>query len=361
MSRSDAAVQPERRRGRGSLSNEPGRFEQERRSAADDGWESLASLDVFETVVTPERARTIISKNDSPDISFDQSINPYRGCEHGCIYCYARPTHAFLGLSPGLDFETRIFAKMNAAELLERELSVPGYIPKTIALGAVTDPYQPAERRLEITRRVLEVLSQAKHPVGIVTKSGLVTRDIDILARMAENDLVKVALSITTLDAKLARTMEPRAATPAKRLDAIRQLSAAGVRTVVMTAPIIPGLNDHEIESILEASRDAGAMQAGYVTLRLPLELTTLFREWLNAHVPERAARVIGLLQQMNGGKDYNSAFGLRQTGAGPYASMLATRFRLAARRLGLAGRQVPLRIDLFRPPVLQGGQYSLF
>ncbi|MBX9926044.1 MAG: PA0069 family radical SAM protein [Hyphomicrobiaceae bacterium] len=354
-------IDSERRRGRGAVSNVTGRYERQSRIEADDGWSGQASMDAFATVVTSETARRIISSNDSPDISFDQSINPYRGCEHGCIYCYARPTHAFLGLSPGLDFETKIFAKVNAAELLENELAAPGYVPKTIALGAVTDPYQPAERRHQITRAILEVLSRANHPVGIVTKSTNVLRDIDILAPMASRGLVKVALSVTTLDPTLARIMEPRAATPARRIDAIRELASAGIPAVVMAAPIIPGLNDSEIEAILEAAKQAGAVQAGYVTLRLPLELKSLFREWLSQHVPGRADRVISLIQQMHGGRDYSASFGIRQTGTGPYATMIATRFRLAARRLGLSDRRTPLRTDLFRAPVLTGGQYALF
>jgi len=355
-----ATIAVERRRGRGAASNASGRYEGERRVEVDDGWDSLASLEACKTVVTDETSRTIISRNDSPDISFDRSINPYRGCEHGCVYCYARPTHAYLGHSPGLDFETRLYAKTNAAELLERELAAPGYAAQTIALGAVTDPYQPIERRYEITRALLNVLSRTNHPVGLVTKSGLVTRDIDILAPMAERGLVKVAVSITTLDPKLARAMEPRAATPAKRIETIRMLAAAGIPAVVMVAPIIPGLNDPEIEAILEAAKDAGAVQAGYVTLRLPLELKTLFREWLAEHVPERADRILALLRQMHGGKDYVATFGHRQTGSGPYAAMIGARFKLAVKRLGLSDRRVPLRTGLFRAPVLQGGQYAL-
>ncbi len=354
------SVAAQRRRGRGAASNASGRYEAQARFEADDGWNGLQAMPVWTTSVTAEMARTIIARNDSPDISFDQSINPYRGCEHGCIYCYARPTHAYLGLSPGLDFETKIFAKINAAELLEKELAAPGYVPKTIALGAVTDPYQPTERDYRVTRSILEVLDRVNHPVGIVTKSANVIRDIDILASMAARGLVKVALSITTLDPRLARALEPRAATPARRIGAIRELAAAGIPTVVMTAPVIPGLTDPEIEAILTAAKEAGAQQAGYVTLRLPLELKTLFREWLQEHRPDSAARVLSLLQQMHGGKDYTPTFGTRQTGTGPYAAMIATRFRLATRRLGLNNTRAPLRTDLFRPPVLAGGQYAL-
>jgi len=350
----------ELRRGRGARSNVAGRFEAERRERFDDGWESLATITPERTSVKEERARSIISRNDSPDISFDQSINPYRGCEHGCIYCYARPGHAFLGHSPGLDFETLLYAKTNAAELLVREFNRPGYNPKTIALGAVTDPYQPIERHYEISRAILEVMDRCNHPVGIVTKSALVVRDIDILARLAERKLVKVALSVTTLDRRLARAMEPRAATPVRRLDAIRQLAEAGIPTTVMTAPIIPGLNDHEIEAILEAGRDAGAKSAAYVLLRLPLELKELFREWLATEFPDRAKKVIKLLREMHGGKDYVSAFGHRQRGSGPMAQLIASRFRVAIARLGLNERHYQMRTDLFRPPNFAGRQLDL-
>jgi len=353
-------IDEERRRGRGAVTNRVSRYDSATREAFDDGWESLAGLDVFRTEVREESAKTIIATNDSPDLSFDQSINPYRGCEHGCIYCYARPTHCYLGHSTGLDFETKLYAKTNAAEALERELSNPRYVPKTIALGAVTDPYQPIERTYRLSRSLLEVMDRTSHPVGIVTKSAGVVRDIDILARLAERGLVKVALSVTTLDAHLARRMEPRAATPTKRLEAIRRLSEAGVPTTVMVAPIVPALNDSEIESILEAARDAGARQAGYVLLRLPLELKELFREWLATEYPDRAQRVINLLRSMHGGRDYVAAFGSRQRGSGPYADQIAARFRLATRRLGLNARSVNLRTDLFRPPVKVGGQLSL-
>lgn len=353
-------VDPNRRRGRGALTNRSGRFEAASHEAFDDGWDTLGDLDAFKTEVRTDHARTIITTNDSPDISFDQSINPYRGCEHGCIYCYARPSHCYLGHSAGLDFETKLYAKTNAAELLERELARPGYVPKTIALGANTDPYQPIERRLGITRAILEVLERARHPVGIVTKSALVTRDLDILSRMAADGLVKVALSVTTLDARVARAMEPRATTPPKRIAAIRTLSQAGVPTVVMVAPIVPAINDSEIEAILTRAHEAGAREAGYVTLRLPLELKDLFREWLEAEFPDRARRAISLLRSMHGGKDYVSAFGLRQRGSGPYADQIARRFRLASERLGLSRRHIALRRDLFTPPVPNGGQLRL-
>jgi len=356
-----AAVEGERRRGRGALSNVSGRFDRELREDADDGWGSLATMAAFETQVQTEVARSIITTNDSPDISFDQSVNPYRGCEHRCVYCYARPSHAYLGHSPGLDFETKLYAKTNAAEVLERTLANPNYVVKTIALGSNTDPYQPIEKRLRVTRSILEVLSRANHPVGIVTKSALVVRDLDILVPMAARGLVKVALSVTTLDRKVARAMEPRAATAARRLEAVAQLSAAGVPTAVMVAPIVPGLTDAEIERILTAARDAGASQAGYVLLRLPLELKTLFREWLAAEFPARADRVMSLLQSMHGGQDYVATFGHRQKGSGPYAEQIGQRFRLALRRLGLDQRREVLRTDLFQPPVLAGMQYRMF
>ena len=342
-------------RGRGTRTNPSGRFETERRETFDDGWEGAAEAQPWKTEVKHENARTIIATNDSPDISFDQSINPYRGCEHGCTYCYARPSHAFLGHSPGLDFETLLYAKDNAAQLLRKELASRRYVPKTIALGTVTDPYQPIERRNMITRSLLEVMAEARHPVGIVTKSALVTRDIDILKQMAADGLVKVAISVTTLDRSLARSMEPRASTPAKRLQAISELSAAGIPTQVMVAPIIPALNDHEIESILEVAQGAGATEAGYVLLRLPLELKDLFREWLSTDYPERAQRVLKLLQSMHGGRDYSAQFGLRQEGRGPYAQQIGLRFRLALQRLGLNQRRQSLRTDLFRRPSGRG------
>jgi len=357
----EAEVDAERRRGRGAISNHTGRFEAERREAYDDGWESLGDLDAFKTEVYDEPARTIITRNDSPDISFDRSINPYRGCEHGCIYCYARPTHCYLGHSAGLDFETKLYAKPNAAELLEKELANPRYTPEVIAIGTNTDPYQPIERERRIMRSILEVLERASHPVGIVTKSALVVRDIDILERMAKRGLARVALSVTTLDRHIARAMEPRAATPGKRLEAIRRLSEAGIPASAMVAPIIPGLTDSEIEGILEAVHEAGATSAGYVLLRLPLEIKVLFREWLASEFPDRADRVIHLMQSMHGGHDYTSDFGVRQRGTGPYAEQIGMRFRLAAKRLGLNEDRQPLRTDLFQRPVLSGQQMPLF
>lgn len=360
MSGDPQLIDEERRRGRGARSNRVSRYDSLSSEVFDDGWETLGSLDGFETKVQIEQAKSIISSNDSPDLSFDQSINPYRGCEHGCIYCYARPTHAYLGHSPGIDFETKLYAKVNAVELLEKELAKPGYVPKTIALGAVTDPYQPIERQYKISRSILDVMDRTGHPVGIVTKSAGIIRDLDILERLAARGLVKVAVSVTTLDRELARSMEPRAATPPRRLEAIRALSAAGVPTTAMVAPVVPGLNDHEIESILGAAREAGAQEAGYVVLRLPLELKELFREWLATDHPDRAGRVINILRSMHGGRDYVAAFGQRQVGSGPYAEQIGLRFRLALRRLGMNRRSLKLRTDLFMPPVLPGTQLKL-
>jgi DNA repair photolyase len=349
-----------RRRGRGALSNRSGRFERELREEIDDGWEGLAAQPSLATEVQIEPARSIITSNLSPDISFDRSINPYRGCEHGCIYCYARPSHAFLGHSPGLDFETRLYAKTNAAELLRRELGAPRYAPKVIALGTNTDPYQPIERRYRITRQILEVMDEHSHPVGLVTKSALVVRDLDLLERLARRGLAKVAISLTTLDGGLARRMEPRATTPAKRLEVIRALAGAGIPISVMVAPIVPAINDNEIERILEAAREAGASEAGYVLLRLPLEIKELFREWLATEYPDRAKRVIALLRSMHGGKDYVAEWGIRQRGSGPFAQQILIRFRLAMRRLGLNERRLSLRTDLFRPPGRDGAQLQL-
>jgi len=349
-----------RRHGRGAQTNRSGRFEPVSYEPADDGWESLAELEALTTEVQEVPARRIITRNDSPDIGFDRSINPYRGCEHGCIYCFARPTHAFLGLSPGLDFETKLFAKTNAGQALERELADPSYRVETIAIGTNTDPYQPIERRYRIMRRVLEVLSAANHPVGIVTKSALVLRDLDILKSMAERGLVKAALSVTTLDRKLARAMEPRASTPDKRLETLARLVDAGVPTAVMVAPVIPGLNDMEMERILERASSIGVKNAGYVLLRLPLEIGDLFTEWLKANCPDRASRVLSLMRSTRGGKLYDAKWGERMRGDGPYAWMIGRRFELAANRLGLNKSSVELRTDLFTPPSLPGQQLSL-
>lgn len=353
-------VGADRRRGRGAKSNRSGRFEPLYKLDVDDGWGGLEQLEALKTDVREERARTIIARNQSPDISFDRSINAYRGCEHGCVYCFARPTHAFLGLSPGLDFETRLVAKTNAVDALERELSKPDYVPKVIAIGTNTDPYQPIERRYRITRRILQLLDKTNHPVGIVTKSASIVRDIDILAPMAERGLVKVALSVTTLDRKLARAMEPRASAPEKRLAALEMLAAAGVPTAVMVAPIIPALNDPEIETILARAAAAGVREAGYVLLRLPLEIADLFREWLEEHYPDRAKRVMSLVRSTRGGKDYQAEWGVRMRGRGPYAWQIGRRFELAAKRLKLNARKYDLRTDLFEPPVLKGEQLRL-
>ncbi len=361
VTRSGLRVEQERRRGRGAGLNPSGRFETQERQDFDDGWQTLESLPPFQTNVQVEQPKTIITRNASPDISFDRSINPYRGCEHGCIYCFARPSHAYMGLSAGLDFESKLFAKPDAARLLEKELSKPGYQPKPIAMGTNTDPYQPIERTWHITRHILQVLEQAQHPLAIVTKSALVTRDIDILARMAEKGLAKVALSITTLDKKLAREMEPRASAISRRLEAVRRLSEAGIPASVMVAPVIPALNDHEIERILDAGKAAGAQGAGFVLLRLPHEVSPLFRDWLLRVAPERYRHVMSLVRAMRGGKDYDAEFGKRMRGTGPYAWQINRRFSIASKRLGLNLHRHPLRTDLFRPPSQAGMQLSLF
>ncbi|WP_229428603.1 PA0069 family radical SAM protein [Microvirga pudoricolor] len=354
-------VEAERRRGRGAVSNPTGRFEPTTREGFDDGWDRDEELYTLPTEVIVEKPRTIIAKNDSPDIGFDRSINPYRGCEHGCVYCFARPTHAFQGLSSGVDFETKIFVKPSAPDLLEKELRAPNYEPKVIALGSNTDPYQPTERQFRITRGILEVLDRASHPVGIVTKSALVTRDLDILARMADRQLARVAVSVTTLDPKLARKMEPRAASPAKRLDTIRRLSEAGIPVSVLVAPIVPAINDHEIEAILKAAWEAGARNAGYVLLRLPHDLKDLMRDWLVEHFPDKLNHVFSLLQGAHGGEDYKAEWKTRQTGVGPYAWMIGRRFETAAARIGFNERSFKLRTDLFRSPSKETGQLSLF
>ncbi|WP_044551515.1 PA0069 family radical SAM protein [Mesorhizobium japonicum] len=348
IEQSGMRIRPDRNRGRSAGINPSGRFEPVSRHVFDDGWSSLEELPPFKTEVQVEKPRTIITRNESPDISFDRSINPYRGCEHGCVYCFARPTHAFMGLSPGLDFETKLFAKPDAARLLDKELSKEGYQPRTIAIGTNTDPYQPIEKQYRIMREILEVLEARGHPVGIVTKSALVTRDIDILSRMAERGLAKVALSVTTLDRMLARTMEPRASTPTKRLEAIRQLSDAGIPTSVMVAPIIPGLTDQEMERILDSAYAAGAREAGYVVLRLPLEVSPIFKDWLLRHYPDRYRHVMSLIRSMRDGKDYDSEWGKRMKGAGPYAWQIGRRFEITAKRLGLNIERRTLRTDQF-------------
>jgi DNA repair photolyase len=348
--------------GRGALSNADSRFDASRREAMDDGWGALdEEPPALKTTVTPDRARSVIARNDSPDIPFRQSINPYRGCEHGCVYCYARPSHAYLGLSPGLDFESRLYAKHDAAQLLEQELARPGHVPDPIALGANTDPYQPVERRLQITRAILQVLARHRHPFTIVTKSALVERDLDILAPLARDNLCAVYVSVTTLDRRLARSLEPRAAAPQRRLEAIRHLAEAGIPTGVIFAPVIPALNDHELEAVLEAAAAAGARCAGRVLLRLPHEVKVLFREWLATHAPLKAAHVMSLVRQARGGRDNDARFGARMTGSGDYAQLLGKRFELACKRLGLNREELALDRRSFRVPARAGDQLGLF
>jgi DNA repair photolyase len=359
-----AGDDPERieRRGRGAVSNRQGRFEVDERSRFDDGWGSLDEpVPPLETTVTPEPIRRILTRNDSPDIPFDRSINPYRGCEHGCVYCFARPSHSYLGLSPGQDFESRIISKPDAPAALRDELDHPRYEPAVIALGANTDPYQPAERQHRITRSILEVLAAYRHPVTIVTKSAGILRDVDLLAEMARARLASVLVSITTLDRKLARRMEPRAAAPQRRLDTVRELTAAGVPAGVLASPMIPALNDHELEAILEASKAAGARAARYLVIRLPHELKGLVSEWLDTHYPERAERVLNLIRGLRGGELYDSRYGVRMRGEGPYADLLAQRFAVAARRLGLDGPMPALDTSQFERPGRPGDQLSLF
>ena len=349
-------------RGRGAGSNASGRFESLEREAFDDGWTGDDDTPPpLRTTTTPEKARVIITRNDSPDVGFDRSINPYRGCEHGCVYCYARPAHAYMGLSPGLDFESRLFFKPEAAGLLAAELTRPTYKPGVIHIGGNTDPYQPVERGLRITRQVLEVLSEFRHPLSIITKSALITRDVDLLGPMGQAGLARAAVSITTLDRALARAMEPRAATPERRLEAVRRLAEAGVPTVVMFAPVIPGLNDHELEGVLQRAAEAGATGAGYVALRLPLEIKDLFAEWLAEKRPDRAERVMSLVRQMRGGKTYDAEWGKRMKGEGPIAEMLAQRFKFAKRRYRLDAVAPPLDLSRFRVPPRAGDQLELF
>ncbi|MFQ5954859.1 MAG: PA0069 family radical SAM protein [Kiloniellales bacterium] len=358
-------VLPDRpRKTRGAVGNPTGRYEPAVRMAIDDGWpagpEAADEAPPLGTTVQVDASRTVIARNCSPDVPFEQSINPYRGCEHGCIYCFARPSHAFLGLSPGLDFESRLFVKPDAAMLLRRELAAPGYRCQVIAIGTNTDPYQPIERRYRVMREILEVLAASDHPVAITTKSALVTRDIDLLAAMAAKRLALVNVSVTTLERDRARRMEPRAATPATRLETIRALSTAGVPTGVMAAPMIPGLNDHELERILEAAAAAGARRASTILLRLPLEIKELFADWLEAHYPERARRVLGLVRDTRGSALYRDRFGERMTGTGAYAELIRRRFRLAAKRLGLDRDDWRLATDRFRPPPAADRQLRL-
>jgi len=340
-------------KGRGALSNPAGRFDTLTVEQADDGWYQEEVPESLEETVLPDAARGIVTSNDSPDVGFDVSINPYRGCSHACVYCFARPTHAYLGLSPGLDFETKLFYKADAVKLLEAELSKPRYVCKPIALGINTDGYQPLERRLGVTRSILEVLARCRHPVSLITKSALILRDIDLLMDLARDRLVSVMLSITSLSNEIKRTLEPRTASPQARLRVIEALAQAGVPVGVMVAPVIPSITDHELEAILRAAREAGASCASYVLLRLPHEVKILFREWLLEHYPERAKHVMSLINQARGGKDYDSQFGVRMRGTGPYAELLRARFEVAQRKLGFAdaGGRHDLRTDLFRGP----------
>ena len=359
----DWARERDQARGRGALSNATGRFESQYAEPFDDGWEPDEKPETLKTETILEKPKTIITYNASPDISFDRTINPYKGCEHGCIYCYARPNHAYRGLSPGLDFETKIFVKPSAPALLRRELSKKSYKPGRIMLAGDTDIYQPLEKELRITRGILEVLAEFDHPAALITKSALVLRDIDILAPMAAKGLVSVAVSFTTLDRKLARTMEPRCAAPHRRLETMRELSNAGIPVTAMTAPLIPALNEPELENLLAAAHEHGATRAGYVMLRLPLEIAGLFTEWLETHYPGRARRVMSLLRSMHKGEDYRSEWKVRQRGEGPYAQLVAARYRNAIRRLGMNKLDIKLRTDLFRAPTLKdaGSQMGLF
>lgn len=353
-------------KGRGSTGYLPGRFAVTTPETIDDGWhEADTEGDIISsprTDVIEEVARSVITRNQSPDIPFDQSLNPYRGCEHGCSYCFARPSHAYLDLSPGLDFETRIFAKTNAPEVLRRELSKRDYEPRPISLGINTDAYQPTERKLQLTRRLIEVLAETKHPFSLITKNALIERDLDLLAPMARENLVHVYVSITTLDNALSSRLEPRASAPHSRLRAVKQLSEASVPVGVMFAPVIPWVNDHELEAVLDAARGAGATAAGYVLLRLPHEVAPLFRDWLQTHLPDRAAHVMSTIQQLRGGKDYDSRFGQRLRGEGVYADLLARRFALALKRSGFEGRRhPPFDCTRFVPPRAPSPQGELF
>jgi DNA repair photolyase len=356
-----AAAERHEHRGRGAVSNQAGRFERETRNAFDDGWGTVEdAADRLATTLTREAAKSIITYNRSPDISFDRTINPYRGCEHGCVYCFARPTHAYQGLSAGLDFESRLFFKPDGPALLIKELARPSYVPRPIALGMNTDAYQPVERRLKLTRTFLEILSAHNHPVTLLTKSALIQRDIDLIAPMAEKGLARVGVSLTTVDPVLARRMEPRAAAPHKRLQTIRALADSGIPVIAMTAPIIPALNDMELETMLEAAAGSGASSAGYVLLRLPYELKDIMHEWLAERYPDRAARVINILREMRGGQDYDSNWFERGTGRGAHARLIAQRFQKAARRLGLDAPRPRLRTDLFQPAERPDGQMRL-
>ena len=347
--------------GRAAVSNPAVRFDRYHSDWVDDGWPNDDPMPVLRTEVSEETPRKIITKNTSPDLSFDRSINPYRGCEHGCIYCFARPSHAYLGLSPGLDFETKLIARPGAAKLLEIELRAKSYVPRVIAIGTNTDPYQPIEKEREIMREILGVLARFNHPVGIVTKGTLIERDIDILAPLAAKGLCRVGISITTLDPAVSRAMEPRVPTPAARLRVIRRLADAGIPVRVMASPIIPALTDHELESILAASANAGAIAASGIVLRLPREVADLFEDWVRSHFPDRANRILERVKELHGGKLYDPEFGKRMTGSGKWAELMQQRFKLASRKLGLDRPLPPLRTDLFAPPLERDGQLSLF
>ncbi len=362
MDRRDETIGPgQRLRARGVASNATGRFEAAASVVWHDGWDLEETERLVATEVRQERARSALAFNRSPDLPFDRSINPYRGCEHGCVYCFARPSHAFLNLSPGLDFETRLIARPGIAAVLERELRAKSYKVATVAIGTNTDPYQPVEAEARVMREVLEVLSEFNHPLAITTKGTLIERDIDILAPMAAKGLLRVGISVTTLDAGLSRRMEPRCPTPARRLEVIRRLTAVGIPVRAMVAPVVPGLTDHELEPILAAVQEAGAAAASYIALRLPREVSGLFQDWLAAHYPDRAAKVMARVREMHGGQDYDPAFGRRMTGEGLWAELLAQRFQKAVARLGLATRLPALRCDLFQPPARAGDQLSLF
>ena len=349
-------------KGRGAASNPAVRFDATRREQTHDGWYEEEIVEHLSETVLPDRARSVITTNTSPDVGFDQSINPYRGCSHGCVYCFARPTHAYLGLSPGLDFESQLFYKADAVKILEAELAKPKYVCKPIALGINTDGYQPLEKRLEITRGILGVLARCRHPVTIVTKSALIVRDIDLLTDLARDRLVQVMVSITSLTNDIKRTLEPRAASPQARLRVVEQLARAGIPVGVLIAPVIPAITDHEMEDILAAAKQAGAGSAGYVLLRLPHEVKILFREWLGEHYPDRAKHVMSLINQTRGGKDYDAEFGRRMVGTGPYAELLRTRFELARRKCGFdaARDRYELDVSLFRPPAPDQPQLTL-
>jgi DNA repair photolyase len=354
-------INSDRIRGRGAQSNRSGRFETHARENFDDGWGSVETLPSFETVEHVERAKTIITTNDSPDIAFERSINAYRGCEHGCSYCFARPSHAYLGHSAGVDFEREIYVKANAVEALRNEIGAKSYRVKPIAMGTNTDPYQPAERKHALTRGILEVMLETRHPVMITTKSALILRDLDILSELAKLGLVKVAISVTSMDHRLSRKMEPRASSPARRLEAIRKLSEAGIPTAIFASPMIPAINDMELERILDAGKAQGAVSASMILLRLPGEVRDVFREWLLRHFPDRVRHVLSLVRDTRGGKDYDSRWGVRMTGEGPYATLLRQRFEKARDRYGLEAKLPPLRADLFVPPQLETRQMSLF